>query len=106
MLIKVSSDSSVMLEYPEDFNRFSVSIDASAEHLTHIREAVAGVGNLIDGEAMWVNEAWLRSAPGSIEGEQWQDAVSVMIAKAKQYGWVDEANRSIKAHVVWTVPAI
>jgi hypothetical protein len=32
--------------------------------------------------------------------------VSAMIAGAKKYGWVDEANGSIKAHVVWAVTAI
>jgi hypothetical protein len=55
---------------------------------------------------MWVSEAWLRTAPGRIEGEKWQDSVSAMIAGAKKYGWVDESNGSIKAHVVWAVTAI
>jgi hypothetical protein len=106
MLVKVAKDSSVTLESPEDFKRFSVSIAASADELPRIRDAVSDAGNLIDGETMWVNEAWLRTAPGRIEGQKWQDAVSAMIAGAKKYGWVDGTNGSIKAHVVWAAPAI
>ena len=106
MLVKIARDSLVSLEDPEDFKRFSVSVATSAEELPRIRDAVSDAGNLIDGETMWVNEAWLRTAPGCIEGEKWQDSVSAMIAGAKKYGWVDEGNGSIKAHVVWAVTAI
>jgi hypothetical protein len=106
MLVKIARDSLVSLEDPEDFKRFSVSVATSAEELPRIRDAVSDAGNLIDRDTMWVSEAWLRTAPGRIEGEKWQDSVSAMIAGAKKYGWVDEANGSIKAHVVWAVTAI
>jgi hypothetical protein len=51
-------------------------------------------------------EALRGTAPGRIEGEKWQNVVSVMIAGTKKYGWVDEVNGSIKAHVAWAVTAI
>ena len=106
MLVKIASDWSVSLEDPEDFKRFSVSVATSADELPRLRDAVSHAGSLIDKDPMWVSEAWLRTAPGRIEGEKWQDSVSAMIAGAKKYGWVDEANGSIKAHVVWAVTAI
>jgi hypothetical protein len=80
--------------------------DSVTDELPRLRDAVSRAGSLIDKDTMWVSEAWLRTAPGRIEGEKWQDCVSAMIAGAKKYGWVDEANGSIKAHVVWAVTAI
>ncbi|MGU7768676.1 GlcG/HbpS family heme-binding protein [Burkholderia sp. MR1-5-21] len=89
------------LDSPEDFKRFSVHVDGRPADHPRIRDAVMHAGNLVDAETMWVKEAWLRNAPGRIDTSAWQDGVSAMITAAQRYGWIDEATRSIKAHVVW-----
>jgi len=43
----------------------------------------------------------LREWPGHAGDAEWQASLTAMIEKAKPYGWIDEANRSIKAHVEW-----
>ncbi|VVE23585.1 hypothetical protein [Pandoraea anhela] len=106
MIVNIAENASASLSMADDFKRFSVRIVARAGEMSVLRDRLSGIGRLVDLHTMWIDENWLRSAPGRGQGEDWQDALSIMIASAKQHGWIDEANRLIKAHVEWIGPEI
>ena len=97
MFIHVSHDLKVGLEEPQDFKRFKLVIEAPRDP-AKLGAALAGVATLSDEGHAWVSEAWLRqrdTAPA------WQEGLGAMIGVAKKYGWVDEAAKTVRAHVEW-----
>ena len=64
-------------------------------------DALAGVAVMPDRDTAWVSEQALREWSGRADNTAWQDALTAMIQKAKPHGWIDEASKSIKAHVEW-----
>jgi hypothetical protein len=43
----------------------------------------------------------LRAWPGRSNDRAWQEQLTAMIEKARPHGWIDDANKTIKAHVEW-----
>jgi hypothetical protein len=52
-----------------------------------------------DGEHAWISEKALREWPSFKSEIWWQDGLSNMIAAVQKFGWIDQANHSIRAHI-------
>ena len=100
MIISVA-DSGVVLEDPHNFRAFKVVVNRPGADLAAIQSALAGLATLPDRETAWVSEVALRRRPEVATDAAWQQACSGMIEKAKAYGWIDEQNKTIKAHIEW-----
>lgn len=98
MFIEVLRDFSVRLKEPQDFKRFKLVIDAPRAETARLRTALEGVASLSDDGHAWVSEAWLRHHDPSAT---WQDGLTAMIGVARKYGWVNEAAKTIRAHIEW-----
>jgi hypothetical protein len=103
MFLKVSAASVVSLEDTNNFRSFKVVVATPDADFGAARRALAGIAALPDRDTAWVSEQALRAWSGLADDAQWQAALSAMIQKARPHGWIDEANKAIKAHVEWTV---
>jgi hypothetical protein len=52
-----------------------------------------------DREHAWISERALREWPSLASESWWQDGLSNMIAAVQPFGWIDQANHSIRAHI-------
>lgn len=91
----------VELEDSNNFRSFKVVVAMPNAELEMVRRALSGIAVLPDRDTAWVSEQALRNWAGLADNAAWQDALTAMIEKAKPHGWVDDANKSIKAHVEW-----
>ena len=98
MFIQVTPDFAVRLEETQDFKHFKLVIAADRSALARIRLALEGAATLTEDGHAWVSEDWLRSRA---KDASWQEGLSAMIAVARKYGWIDEAAKTIRAHVEW-----
>jgi len=99
MIIRIIGASrSVQIDDPENFKAFSVRIEGAIDPAVKAellgRVAVSG-----DSEHAWISEKALREWPSLKSEAWWQDGLSQMIASVQKFGWIDQANRSIRAHV-------
>jgi hypothetical protein len=101
MFVQVAAAAKVTLEDAENFRSFKVVVTLPQADEAIVRDALSDIATLPDQTTAWVFERALREWPGHSDDAEWQASLTAMIAKAKPYGWVDEANRSIKAHVEW-----
>jgi hypothetical protein len=101
MFLKVAAASVVSLEDINNFRSFKVVVATPDAELGAVRQALADVAALPDRDTAWVSEQALGGWSGLADDAQWQAALSAMIEKARPHGWIDEANKAIKAHVEW-----
>jgi hypothetical protein len=101
MFLKVSAASTVTLEDAHNFRAFKVVVAMTNAELETVRSALVNVATLPDRGTAWVFEQALRAWPGCANDAQWQSSLTAMIEKARPHGWIDEASKSIRAHVEW-----
>jgi hypothetical protein len=102
MYLNVLASGAVELEDAGNFRSFKVVVAMPNADLAAVRRALSGIAVLPDRDTAWVSEQALRDWAGVANDAAWQDALTTMIAKARPHGWVDDASKSIKAHVEWT----
>jgi hypothetical protein len=102
MFFNVLSTTDVTLEDANNFRAFKVVVVPPDADLDTVRSALADIAVLPDRDTAWVSERALRAWPELADDPAWQDALTAMIEKARPHGWVDDANKAIKAHVEWT----
>jgi len=102
MFLNVLAAAVVKLEDASNFRSFKVVVAIPHADLDTVRSALSSIADLPDRDTAWVSEQALRARPEVANDATWQDALTAMIAKARPHGWVDDANRTIKAHVEWT----
>jgi hypothetical protein len=103
MFFKVLADNRITLEDRHNFRAFKLVIEGSPTKLDDFRRALLDLAELPDRETAWVFEATLRRWPEVAQDPAWQRALTVMIEKAKPYGWIDEQRAAIKAHIEWVI---
>jgi len=103
MFFKILSPGIVTLEDANNFRAFKVVVAPPDADLDTVRRALANIALLPDRGTAWVSERALRAWPELANDSAWQEALTAMIAKARPHGWIDDANKTIKAHVEWTV---
>ena len=99
MIIRViASSRSVEMEDVRNFRAFSVRIEGSMEPAA-LAELLAGLAISSDREHAWISEKALRNWPSLKSEAWWQDGLSNMIAAVQKFGWIDQVNHSIRAHI-------
>jgi hypothetical protein len=99
MIIRViASSRSVEIDDPKNFKAFSVRIEGVMDS-TLQSELLGLVAVNSDSKHAWISEKALREWPSLTSEEWWQQGLSNMIAAVQKFGWVDQANQSIRAHI-------
>ena len=99
MIIRlVASSNSIVIDDPGNFRVFSVRIEGSMDPALQT-ELLRRVAASSDREHAWISEAALREWPPLKSEVWWQDGLSNMIAAVQKFGWIDQANHSIRAHI-------
>jgi hypothetical protein len=101
MFLKVSAASTVTLEDAHNFRAFKVVVATANAEFEAVQKALAHIASLPARGTAWVSEQALRAWPGYANDAAWQSSLTAMIEKARPHGWIDEASKSIKAHVEW-----
>jgi predicted transcriptional regulator len=97
MIIRiVASSRSVEIDDPGNFRAFSVRIEGSLDGAADLLGRVAVSS---DREHAWISEKALREWPSLKSEAWWQDGLSNMITAVQKFGWIDQANHSIRAHI-------
>jgi hypothetical protein len=102
MFFNVLSATDVKLEEANNFRAFKVVVTPRNVDLDTVRSALADIAVLPDRDTAWVSERALRAWPELAGDPAWQGSLTAMIEKARPYGWIDDVNKTIKAHVEWT----
>jgi predicted transcriptional regulator len=99
MIIRVvASSRSVEIDDVRNFRAFSVRIEGSMDTASQA-ELMSRVAVSSDREHAWISEKALRDWPSLASEGWWQDGLSNMIAAAQKFGWIDQVNQSIRAHI-------
>ena len=101
MFLKVLATSVVELEDASNFRSFKVVVAMPNADLDTVRRALSSIALLPERDTAWVYERGLRAWPELSDDSAWQDQLTAMIEKARPHGWIDEVNKTIKAHVEW-----
>src|SRR5262249_46847548 len=100
MIIRVvAANSSVDLEDTRNFRAFAVRVEGAFETEAAQDELLGRVAVSHDGEHAWIAERVLRSWPSLARESWWQDGLTGMIAAARRFGWIDDSNQAIRAHI-------
>ena len=100
MIIRVMASSrSIEIEQPVDFKGFSVRMVGSFDDPALQAELLGRIAVSSDREHAWISEKALREWPSLAAESWWQDGLTRMIAAVQKFGWIDEANHSIRAHI-------
>jgi predicted transcriptional regulator len=99
MIIRViASSRSVEIDDIRNFKAFSVRIEGAMDSALQ-SELLGRVAVSSDSEHAWISEKALREWPSLKSEEWWQQGLSSMIAAVQKFGWIDQTNQSIRAHV-------
>ena len=100
MIIRIiASSRSVEIDDPENFRTFSVRIEGSMDPALQAELLGLAAVSGSDREHAWISEGALREWPSLKSEGWWQDGLSNMIAAVQKFGWIDQANHSIRAHI-------
>jgi predicted transcriptional regulator len=99
MIIRLIAQSrSIEIDDSRNFRAFSVRIEGALESAAQF-DLLGRIAVKQDGEHAWISERALRDWP-SLKGEAWwQDGLTGMIAAVQKFGWIDNENHSIRAHI-------
>jgi predicted transcriptional regulator len=99
MIIRViASSRSVEIDDVRNFRAFSVRIEGSMDPAVQA-ELLGRIAVNSDREHAWISEKALRDWPSLASEGWWQDGLSNMIAAVQKFGWIDQVNHAIRAHI-------
>ena len=102
MIIRVvASSSSVEIDDVRNLKAFSLRIEGPMDPAAQA-ELLSRVAVRCDREHAWISEGALRDWPSLASEGWWQDGLSNMIAAVQKFGWIDQVNHSIRAHIEHT----
>lgn len=100
MMIRiVAASCSVEINDARNFRAFSVRIEGRFDSPATEAELLGRVALSHDGEHAWISEKALREWPQLAPEAWWQDGLTGMIAAVQKFGWIDNSNHSIRAHI-------
>lgn len=99
MIIRlIAASRSIEIDDPRNFRAFSVRVEGAPDRAAQA-ELLGRIAVRYDSEHAWISEAALRDWP-SLKGEAWwQDGLTGMVAAVQKFGWIDNENRAIRAHI-------
>lgn len=94
----IASGRSIEIDDPRNFRAFSVRIEGSMDAVLQ-DQLLRGIAVSSDGEHAWISEKALREWPSLKSEVWWEDGLSSMIAAVQKFGWIDQANHSIRTYI-------
>ena len=98
MIIRLTSSRSIEIDDPRNFRSFSVRIEGALDDAAQA-QLLGRIAVKHDREHAWISEAALRDWPPLKSEAWWQDGLTGMIAAVQKFGWIDNENHSIRAHI-------
>ena len=99
MIIRIIGASrGIEIDDPRNFRAFAVRIEGPIGAEVQA-ELLARVAVSHDREHAWISEHALREWPSLKSEAWWQEGLSGMMAAVQKFGWIDQANQSIRAHI-------
>jgi hypothetical protein len=103
MIIRIiAADRQVEIDDARNFRAFSVRIEGPFDDPALQAELLGRVALGSDREHAWISEKVLREWPSLASEAWWQEGLTNMIAAVQKFGWIDNANHSIRAHIEYT----
>jgi hypothetical protein len=95
----IASSERIEIDDVRNFRAFSVRVEGTFDDPATLGKPLGRVALSFDREHAWISEKMLREWPSLANESWWQDGLSNMIAAVQKFGWIDQANRSIRAHI-------
>ena len=99
MIRMIAANRSIEIDDPENFKALSVRIEGVFDDPAAEAELLGRVAVKYDREHAWISEQALRDWPQLAPQAWWQDGLTKMIAAVQKFGWIDNADHSIRAHI-------
>jgi hypothetical protein len=100
MIIRIiAAERQVEIDDARNFRTFSVRIEGPFDDPALQAELLRRVALSSDHEHAWISEKVLREWPSLASQAWWQEGLTNMIAAVQKFGWIDNANHSIRAHI-------
>jgi hypothetical protein len=98
MMIRIiASRRSIEIDDARNFKAFAVRIEGGDPALQ--AELLGRVALRSDPQHAWISEQALRQWPELKSEAWWQQGLTNMIAAVQKFGWIDNVNHSIRAHI-------
>jgi hypothetical protein len=100
MIIHIVKADGVELRDRENFKSFKVVLDDPSLSDAEIARALDGLAVVeADGRTVWVSGPALKNWGGVAQPDAWIDSFDKMVDSVKKFGWVNEADGSVRAHI-------
>lgn len=100
MIIRIiASSQSVEIDDIRNFRAFAVRMEGPFGDPAVAAGLLGRVAPNSDREHAWISEQVLRQWPQLASEAWWQEGLTKMIAAVQPFGWIDQANHSIRAHI-------
>jgi hypothetical protein len=105
MIIAITPSGQVELRDAENFRAFKI-VDEAGGGSQRLEAALSGLATLTDdGKAAWVVPGRLPALAGAAATDAWRASLAKMIAAAGKFGWVNEADGTVRAHIETVTPS-
>ena len=99
MIIHIASAGSVELQDADNFKAFKITLGGPLSH-ADVASALSGIARVdADGKTAWVSGDALKNWNGKPQPAEWQASFDKMVDAVKKFGWVNEADGTVRAHV-------
>jgi hypothetical protein len=100
MIIRIiAAGRRVEIDDARNFKAFSVRLEGPFDDPALQAELLGRVALGGDQEHAWISEKALREWPSLASEAWWQEGLTGMIAAVQKFGWIDNVNHSIRAHI-------
>ena len=100
MIIAITAAGGLELREPNDFKGFKVLVEKKGASQGDIAAALKGVATLeADGKSAWVSQDALKCWKGQPQPAEWVASFDKMVEAVKKFGWVKEADRTVRGHI-------
>jgi hypothetical protein len=100
MIIHIVSATQVELNDRENFKAFKITLSDAGLSQADIVAALTGIATVdADGKTAWVSGAALKNWRGEAQPAEWIASFDNMVEAVKKYGWVNEADGTVRAHI-------
>ena len=96
MIIAVTRPHGLDLRDRDNFREFKVLVEGVPADL--LEAALSPVAR-IEGDYAWVSQAALRRWSGVEQPAAWLAAFDAMIESVRRFGWVNDADGTVRAHI-------
>ncbi len=100
MIIHISSANHVELNDRDNFKAFKVTLGSTDLTPVDIASALSGIATVeADGKTVWISGGALKNWQGEPQPAEWVAAFDKMVESVKKFGWVNEADGAVRAHI-------